>query len=639
MWLTYWDTWRLTPGANLAPCTHCSFVLLRSLIRSRYAFSTLINSCNIMFRRTQSRTHSIRSAEFLGTDAKMLGLKEGDVSTLHEKGRYPLLRLAAVFNSKLLTRSRPSPFNGCTKDGYDLNIIAPDHLLTGLMKGILYCTFTHMAKKRDCDRLQILLKASLLEFGFQTQSLFFRNKKLVPGLSMSMMYAIFTVMPALLSSIGALRTLPTKTLIINIHTFCCLGFRWPSSAIDGIEAWNFVHGVNKRPYHTALHRIASNFVNSVDRYVQKNPKLGRFVDRPNTYRLIELTVHTLPLYNHLLYVCELVFEAAHQPLKFLLSRNNTANSHINSVQVILVKDWLQRIWTLWSIWKSSESDAHDRTSAMLSLMRLFCGVQFDSVQWDREHMSEYKKQIEDHIVSVLSGTVEKIFKEWFDEHSMHGSSEGAWYPLKYDTLPTLQGAERQCVEAVMMDLGTVLDVNVSQFKVLSEIAFRRRGTSTSSTGHEKIGVGDVVQVLQTFNIRSSRFVQMSDDVQGNLNYFVVSAILESTNRSIWLITKRCSLSTSPVPTPQIPSYNEPLLTKAIIPPSFVSTSHTPHATGFSYIPASSNVRKVGVVHNCKADKGCVFSIPNRTARHSRTTLQGGNFFLITRSSGYPPRRS
>lgn len=201
----------------------------------------------------------------------------------------------------------------------------------------------------DRDKLQIILKHSLLEFGFQSQTYLFQNKKLVPGITISMIYALFCVLPTSLQALGCLDDIPTKNLIIHLHTLTCLGFWWPYLHTDVIQAWDFIHGRDVTMYHNAMYRLSINVVNAVDRYVKRNMSFGKFVDHPNIRRLLELTTHTLPLYLHLHFVCEMVFDSAHHPLKFLLSRNNTSNSHLNSVQDILIKDWMKQILVLLEI--------------------------------------------------------------------------------------------------------------------------------------------------------------------------------------------------------------------------------------------------------------------------------------------------
>ena len=198
------------------------------------------------------------------------------------------------------------------------------------------------------------MKSSLCEHGFQSHSVLFKDKKqkLVPGLSMSVLYCIFTVLPVTLQALGYLENLPSKSMLLNLHRFFCLAFWFPSMDHDGEKAWDFVLGSGMSAYHRNLHILASNFIKSTNKFRKLYPDLVKHVDRPNILRLLELVCHTIPSFNHIDYVCELVFESSHQPLKFFLSRNHTLNSHIYSVQLILAKDWMMRISALWSMYLS-----------------------------------------------------------------------------------------------------------------------------------------------------------------------------------------------------------------------------------------------------------------------------------------------
>ena len=191
----------------------------------------------------------------------------------------------------------------------------------------------------------------MTKHGFQSHSVLFKEKKqkLVPGLTMSTLYCILTLLPSSLQSLALLEELPSKQMIINFHRFFSLAFWWPSLNADGREAWNFVHGTGIDKYYHSLQVLAANFVKSIEKFSKSYPLLSGLVDRPNTHRLMELFYHTIPLFNHVAFVCELVYESAHQPLKFFLSRNHTLSSHLYSVHLILSKDWMIRLWSLWRI--------------------------------------------------------------------------------------------------------------------------------------------------------------------------------------------------------------------------------------------------------------------------------------------------
>lgn len=603
-----------------APCTHCGFVLLRSLLRSRYAFSTILNSCHSMLRRTQWRVTSMRSSGFSTDHARQLGLKDASGNPIEKRGKFPLLKLAARYNKSLLQLTHSPPFNSDYKDGYQLNIVAPDHLITGLMKGTLFCTFTQLPSDSDRDNLQILLKSSMLEFGFQTQLVFFQKKKLVPGLTMSLIYAIFTVLPALLESMGRLDTIPTKKLIFNLHNFASLAFWWPSLRTDGSQAWAFIHGNNSTHYHSALHRIACNFVRSVDRYVTKHPSLGKYVDRPNTHRLLELTTHTLSIYRHLLYVCELVFESAHQPLKFLLSRNTTSKSHITAAQIIVIKDWIFRIWGSWFRYQSDNSSASERAASMHTLMRLFCGEKFDKLDWAGEHLQPMKSDIQQHIIDVLSGTIGDILCEWYVDNSDDSDKDGQWVVHEREDKLTIQNERRQLYDHATSDLGSILNISPTKFIFPTHVMFRRGFGSCCASSHEKLRVGDVVQVLVSARADKSRFVEPSTSGDGKHSFFLIVGMVAEHKTNIVLLIRRCESTHPSHLSSHLPDYNNPLINRTSIPTSSLNSSN------LLYIRLDVGIRKVGVLHDCKTDSGCRFNSDHRTVAHSRCTLDGGHFF-------------
>ena len=74
----------------------------------------------------------------------------------------------------------------------------------------------------------------------------------------------------------------------------------------------------------------------------------------------------------------------------------------------------------------------------------------------------------------------------------------------------------------------------------------------------------------------------------------------------------------------------------------VSTSNLYNAeeqAGHFFLELNVDVKKVCVIHNCNSKGDCLFSLDQKRVTHCSTTLQSGSFYIITRSMGYPPRRS
>jgi len=226
-------------------------------------------------------------------------MKEYNTEDITERGRCPLLKLALKFNIAKAVDQHDTTTDHKPMDGYNLNIVAPDYLLTGLFRGLLTLCFLHINSDTSRTRLTILIRTYLLELGFQTQSVLFKKTKLVLGLSMSTLYCILCILPAVLNALDLLHTSPIKTMLCHLHRFCSLAFWWPCTYNDGCFAWEFVHGHNVSNYHRILQRLAGNFVKSVNTYCKSHPDTAHHIDRPNVHRLLELVNHTIPNYAHL----------------------------------------------------------------------------------------------------------------------------------------------------------------------------------------------------------------------------------------------------------------------------------------------------------------------------------------------------
>ena len=151
------------------------------------------------------------------------------------------------------------------------------------------------------------------------------------------------------------------------------------------------------------------------------------------------------------------------------------------------------------------------------------------------------------------------------------------------------------------------------------------------SAHERIEVGDLIQVLVSKSNVNKTFLEVSHNGQGAPEFFIIGGILSAPSGEIWLVVKRCDTDFS---SDQIPDYNQPLVLPATWGPFFTNESRL-----FSFIRLDYRVRKIDFIHNCSEKRKCNYCLSTRTVAHSTTTLLGGSFFLLTRYSGYPPRRS
>ena len=623
-----------------APCTLCGFVFNKALDMSVYAYTTSITSCNTAYRRTLAKTESLRELGLSKSDHKCIGtsiLEDDDFTKSHA---CPLLKFAVLYNKALEQYDGSLPFGLFRKDGYTLNLVAPDHLITGLIKGVLTIIFMQLSEDKDRDRLQICLRSSLSLYGFQTQSVFYKTKKkkLVPGLTMSTLYCILMVLPPTLQALGLLESLPSRRLLINLHRFYSVAFWWPSFHQDGADAWRFVHGSSMSFYHKCLQLLASNFVKSVDNFTKRYPSLSSHVDRHNVHRLLELTLHTIPLFNHIGYICELVYESAHQPLKYFLSRNHSLNSHLYSVHLILARDWLVRIYSLWTMYTDDGASEKTKHYSMICLGRLLGGKDIDLVDWSSASASPFFDELKEHIEDLLKGTVERRMKKWYQDSLPSFNTISHWelqpIPNVTSKACSFSADQAKFMHMAVSKLAELSLLNAQNIAVCNKALLIRGFGSAKKSEHERIEYGDVVQVLLKPGFRQRKFLHTSICTTGSPSFFVVGTLVLTKSGIGWAIVRECTL--------------EEKATKGKLPDStssgFVEARtrdfyNLDNPNNFYFLMMNTNVRKVGVVHNCSCTGTCEFNSEARTVVHSETTLQEGRFFLLTRQLGYPARRS
>lgn len=73
------------------------------------------------------------------------------------------------------------------------------------------------------------------------------------------------------------------------------------------------------------------------------PSLKVHLDKLNSHRVLEPTVHTDPVFSQASLYLGWFFEAMHQPLSNALWRSTNPNAHVYSGQPVLTRCWLQHV--------------------------------------------------------------------------------------------------------------------------------------------------------------------------------------------------------------------------------------------------------------------------------------------------------
>ena len=299
---------------------------------------------------------------------------------------------------------------------------------------------------------------------------------------------------------------------------------------------------------------------------------------------------------------------------------------------MLAKDWLLRLWSLWSIYKDSGESDNDRKFALLGILRLLGGVEVDNVNWFAEGTKDTLHDAKLYVSHLFEGVIEKRLNKWYGDVHFTELSKPRWelvYPVKLVS----QSTEKvEFLEDVVQTLSK-FTLSQSQDVVLFNRASLQRGFGSKSLGpHERLMLGDVIQFLLPQGFGSGVFLSSLHDQGGTPYFFVIGALLQTAGGQPWACIKQCFKHTSVLNT-QIPCFKEEPLVRVSTANFYQSDISVP----YHFVQLTGKVKKVGVIHDCSSGN-CSYP-SSTTVRHSVHTLEAGFFFILPRSMGYPPRRS
>lgn len=167
------------------------------------------------------------------------------------------------------------------------------------------------------------------------------------------------------------------------------------------------------------------------------------------------------------------------------------------------------------------------------------------------------------------------------------------------------------------------------------IAFLQGGIGEATKdAHKQLHQGDIVQAFLKDGFDRKRVLAFSISAFKAFRFSVTSGFLQCSFDASWaFVRQHTNLSLSSVN--QLSNYNENMFVE-VETATFCDSLH--QADGF-YLEMVNSFRKVGIEHNCKHKARCKFSFLTRQFGHSRYSLSGNRFFLLTRTMTYPSRWS
>lgn len=535
----------------LAPCTVCSFMLnsLRVGARgSRFAFTVHVHSAHSSFSRSLQRQLALRRSGLSEDEFRFLGMNDGTDNDILQPGLWPFtklcLRLQSIGSGDNDVASMVDVLRDVRKlDPYVNNIVAPDHLLTGLMANVLDCCFSDIGDQQTCMELSRRICVGLRRVGVHGETAIYNPAtKAAHNMQMSVKYCVFSFLPFVLRAMNLTSLVRCTALVDGLHDIAALAFWWPTVEVDGIHAVDFVHGNGQAAYHNEVLRLVKNYLSEVHRLCEGDGGLRRYLDKPNVHRLMEFAIHTLPRYSHALMVTELVFESSHQQLKSTLKKNTLSSAHISAVEKVIARDWLHRVGRL--AFRFMQDDGAQQDRAGIGLIRLLGGARADRVNWKGDHVEHIRSELAAHLRTIFCDAVYENLENWYGQKDDADSDIGKWrVPAGSMSMIHEGGVDgwsiRRDIERVFLDDVETVTGRKAPMPV-SKLTFTRTKGGRPLVGYKQhvLEVGDTVQVLVTPERINKRVVDVSTDGLGTRQFYRIEALCGWQNDDPWAAMAR-----------------------------------------------------------------------------------------------------
>ena len=635
----------VTGVAGWAPCNFCTFK--RANVRdldgddtitgegSSFAYSTLIHSGNLSFRRTRERMRQAR-LRASPRDLQKIGLRKMDSDEIEN---LPLHRLSNALDEVRHKVPRTAAGNlvvPCHLDPYQSCFVGPDHVLFGVGQDITSAMLKTLNPKQR-DHFNALSLDALSSVGFCVEGSFLAASSLhINQMSFSSFSTFLLVTP------WAMRTaagLPSPAIVMSesdffscsvqeaiLHTlylFQDLQFSTthvPLGPVDGEDCVENMDGEKWHPYMQRLQEKVSEYVRKVNWLCKRSGTVRRDVDKPNIHRLLELYYQSIPRLGHVALFQELILESGHQPLKRGIGRSNKHAPHVHAMARLLADDWKNRIGEV-------VCEFEDLENITDSEWRALCRVAFGGT----------------NVLDSGAISLDDLRRGFSSLVLAHLHSIGAPHSWKRSRRSIWVGKKRTGGTAVQTD-GTVTSflrlllcdsANRNRFMVyhyatrihLSEHQDDDKAMMARSRRAEQntLRTGDVIQILVSKN-----YANVSSDA----NVVLVTVSEERGERSFWKILGFYGVSNKPNVYAHVhrmervgnPSKFEQVFKEAR------------HDRARYIVQLTQYTRRTLALHQCGSDPGnaCQFSRRTGSLQHENDAPDS-TYALVGSAEGFPPR--
>lgn len=229
-------------------------------------------------------------------------------------------------------------------------------------------------------------------------------------------------------------------------------------------------------------------------------------------------------------------------------------------------------------------------------------------------------------------------RTWYYDTNMTYNSRASWvlYPLPKGS--SFSSSQCRLYEVAILELSKLSMKDRSNFTSFNKALLDRGFGSQTKSSHERLQIGDIVQVLLEPELEHKSFPSKFISSKGRPVFFLIGGFIQDKDGTNWALVKHCKLLSPSNLSQMRDAKLSPYIT--IRTPNFFTGQANRRS---QYLELSEKIRKVGVVHKCTSS-GCSRSSCSFTSRatritHSQTTLGGGDFYILNNMLAYPPRRS
>lgn len=101
-----------------------------------------------------------------------------------------------------------------------------------------------------------------------------------------------------------------------------------NEAYEEVALHKFTCGTS-HSYMSTLSTLCFQYIDAVCTAMRKHPGPANFLDKPNAHRLLELFLHSVPMYGPARLFTEIPLELAHQQFNEWLENNSHYDSHLS----------------------------------------------------------------------------------------------------------------------------------------------------------------------------------------------------------------------------------------------------------------------------------------------------------------------